>query len=122
MVPLVQRGRVPGGESRVMDDTNRCSSGQKAEDPIDPKHVQISVHGRVSSITFERRAELGTKEAEYFHEEFSSGGVRAESGEGSFGLTLDYTQGCRFRERSKWDADWGSCKKNWSERRCHSLL
>jgi len=74
MVPLVQRGRVPGGENRVMDDTNKCSSGQKAEHPIDPKHVQISVQGSVSSITFERRAELGTKEAEYFHEEFGSRG------------------------------------------------
>ncbi len=40
---------------------------------IDPKHVQISVQGNVLTVTGERKEELRTKEAEYYHEEFSYG-------------------------------------------------
>jgi HSP20 family protein len=40
---------------------------------IDPKHVHISVQNNILTITGERREELRTKEAEYFHEEFSYG-------------------------------------------------
>jgi HSP20 family protein len=40
---------------------------------IDPKHVHISVQANVLTITGERKEELRTKEAEYFHEEFSYG-------------------------------------------------
>jgi HSP20 family protein len=40
---------------------------------IDPKEVQISVHGNLLTITGERKIEKRTKEAEYFHEEFAYG-------------------------------------------------
>jgi hypothetical protein len=56
-----------------------CTAG-KAEDPIDPQHVQIRVQGSVLTITGLRRAELTTKEAEYFHEEFSSGEFERNQG------------------------------------------
>jgi len=40
---------------------------------IDPKEVHISVYGNLLTITGERRIEKKTKEAEYYHEEFSYG-------------------------------------------------
>jgi HSP20 family protein len=40
---------------------------------IDPKDVQISVQRNVLTITGQRREELRSKDAEYFHEEFSYG-------------------------------------------------
>lgn len=40
---------------------------------IDPKHVQINVQGNILTIAGERKEEVRTKEAEYFHEEFSYG-------------------------------------------------
>lgn len=40
---------------------------------IDPKHVQINVQGNMLTITGERKEEARTKEAEYYHEEFSYG-------------------------------------------------
>lgn len=40
---------------------------------IDPKHVQINVQGNILTISGERKEEVRTKEAEYFHEEFSYG-------------------------------------------------
>jgi HSP20 family protein len=40
---------------------------------IDPKHVHIAVQGNVLTITGERKEEQRTKEAAYFHEEFSYG-------------------------------------------------
>ena len=40
---------------------------------IDPKEVHVSVEGNMLTITGERKVEKKTKEAEYFHEEFSYG-------------------------------------------------
>ncbi len=40
---------------------------------IDPKNVQINVQGNILTISGERKEEVRTKEAEYFHEEFSYG-------------------------------------------------
>ncbi len=40
---------------------------------INPKEVQISVQGNMLTITGERKEEVRTKEAEYYHEEFSYG-------------------------------------------------
>ena len=40
---------------------------------IDPKKVQISVQGNMLTISGERKEEVRTKEAEYYHEEFSYG-------------------------------------------------
>lgn len=63
---------VPAVESYVDKDAKKyfCKVSLPG---INPKEVQISVQGNVLSIIGERKLEKETKDADYFHEEFSYG-------------------------------------------------